>query len=68
MTTRLSINMNDQTTADLKELAARRQTFVTEIVRRAVSVYKFIEDECVQGDKTLKVVHPDGRESIVTIL
>jgi predicted transcriptional regulator len=68
MTTRLSVNINDETAEALKSLAARRQTTVTEIVRRAVSVYKFVEDEVVDGDKTLKLVAPHGGETIVSML
>lgn len=68
MTTRLSVNINDETAAALKDLAERRQTTVTEIVRRSVSVYKFIEDEVVDGNKTLKLVAPEGSETVVTVL
>lgn len=68
MTTRLSVNINDETSVALKDLAARRQTTVTEVIRRAVSVYKFVEDEVVDGDKTLKLVQRDGRETIITVL
>ena len=68
MTTRLNININDETEAALKELAKRRETTVTEIVRRAVSVYKFIEDEVVDGNKTLKLVSREGQETIMTMV
>lgn len=68
MTTRLSVNINDETAAALKDMAEKRQTTVTEIVRRAVSVYKFIEDEVVDGNKTLKLVAPEGSETTVTVL
>ena len=47
MATRLSVNINDETARALKELAERRETSVTDIIRRAVSVYKFVEDEVV---------------------
>jgi predicted transcriptional regulator len=53
--TRLNINVNDETAAALQELAAKRDTTLTEIVRRAVSVYKFVEDEVVDGEKTLEI-------------
>ena len=42
MTVRLSVNVNDETQHALEDLAERKNTTVTEIVRRAVSVYKFI--------------------------
>jgi len=68
MTTRLNVNINDETAEALKELAERRQTTVTEIVRRAVSVYKFVEDEVVDGNKVLKLVAPEGQETIVSMV
>lgn len=66
MSTRLSVNINDETEAALRELAARRGTSVTEIVRRAVSVYKLVEDEVGQNKKTLQLV--DSKNDVVTTL
>ena len=57
VTTRLGVNINDETAAALNDLAARRQVTVTETVRRAVSVYKFIEDQ-VRDGKELRIVGP----------
>lgn len=68
MTTRLNVNINDETAAALKDLAERRQTTVTEIVRRSVSTYKFIEDEVVDRHKTLKIVAPEGAETVLNLL
>lgn len=64
MTVRLSVNINDETEEALKELAARRDTTVTEIIRRAVSVYKFVEDEVGQNKKSLQLV--DRENNTVT--
>ncbi len=55
MTVRLSININDETTRDLKEMAERNNTTVTDIVRRAVSVYYFVVNETDKGKK-LRIV------------
>ena len=63
MATRLSVNINDETARALKELAERRETSVTDIVRRAVSVYKFVEDEVSEG-KTVQLV---DRDEVVTL-
>ena len=68
MTTRLNVNINDETAAALKGLAERRQTTVTEIVRRAVSVYKFVEDEVVDGDRTLKLVGRGGESTVSMVI
>lgn len=43
MSTRLSVNINDATRDALLELADKNETTVTDIVRRAVSLLKFIE-------------------------
>jgi hypothetical protein len=66
--TKLNVNINDETAAALKDLAERRQITVTEVVRRAVSVYKFVEDEVVDGDAKLKLVKPDGGETTVAVV
>lgn len=64
MAVRLSVNINDETEQALKELAERRGTTVTEIVRRAVSVYKFVEDEVGRDGKALQIV--DRQNDTVT--
>lgn len=48
---RLNVNLNKETAAALKELAAKQQISLTEAVRRAVSVLKFIDEEKSQGRK-----------------
>lgn len=68
MVTKLNVNINDETAAALKDLADRRQITVTEVVRRAVSVYKFVEDEVVDGDSTLKLVKSNGSETTVAVV
>jgi predicted transcriptional regulator len=55
---RLSVNINDDTAATLHQLAADRGVTVTEVVRRAVSVLKFVEDEVAAGSK-LQVARGD---------
>ena len=69
MATRLNINVNDETAAALQELAAKRGTTLTEVVRRAVSVYKFVEDEVVDGGKTieLKDKHSGERTTLAVL-
>lgn len=62
MTTRLNVNINDETAVALRELAQRRNTSVTEVVRRAVSVYKFIEDEVGQNGKQLQLVDNENNQ------
>jgi hypothetical protein len=42
---RLTININDETDAALRELAEKQGTTVTEQIRRAVGIYKFFLEE-----------------------
>lgn len=65
MTTRLSVNINDETAEALKDLAERRGTSVTEVVRRAVAVYKFVEDEVGLQGKTMQLV--DDKDRVTTV-
>lgn len=46
---RLSVNMNQDTAEALKEIADEAGISLTEAVRRAISVYKFVEDEIDKG-------------------
>lgn len=69
MSVRLNININDETAAALQALAAKRDTTLTEIVRRAVSVYKFVEDEVIDGDKSLELVdNRSGERTTLAVL
>ena len=56
MATRLSVNISEDTARSLRELAERNETSITEIIRRAVGVYKYIEDEVTINHKVLKLV------------
>lgn len=59
--TRLSVNMNRQTTDDLKSLAEARQLSYTETIRRIVAVARYLEDELEQG-RVIQVVDKDRNE------
>lgn len=56
---RLSINLSSDTAAALRELAEHKGTSVTEAVRRAIAVWKFVEDEVAQGHR-IAVIDKDG--------
>lgn len=49
MTTRLNVNVNDETAAALRGLAERDGTTVTEQIRRAVGVLAFFEERRAAG-------------------
>ena len=57
--TRLSVNISEDTARSLRELAERNETSITEVIRRAVGVYKYIEDEVTINHKVLKLVSDD---------
>ncbi len=41
---RLSVNLNPETADTLKRLQARQGLTITEVVRRAISVYAYVSD------------------------
>lgn len=57
--TRLNVNLNEATAKALKELAEVNGLTLTETVRRAISVYKFMDDEVKSGNK-IRVKEPNG--------
>lgn len=64
-TTRLSVNINSETAQALQDLASRHGTSVTEIVRRAIGVYKFVDDETQKPDTTLQLVSENAKERAI---
>lgn len=61
MSARLNVNINDETAAALKELAAAEDLTVTELVRRSVSVYKYLHDNVLNDkDKKLQIVDEEN--------
>lgn len=48
---RLNVNINDRTAAEIHALMAEHGITATEVVRRAVGVYRFIDYEKTQGSK-----------------
>jgi hypothetical protein len=58
---RLNVNLNAETAEALKEIADHRGISFTEAVRRAISVYKFIDDETQEG-RHIQTVSADRNE------
>jgi predicted transcriptional regulator len=56
MTVRLNVNLSDDVAAALKEIADKRGLTATEAVRRAIAWYKFIDEEVVDGNRTIQLV------------
>ena len=57
MSTRLGVNVNDQTAAQIRLLQARQQTTATEVIRRAIAAYTYI---CAAQDRGERVEFTDG--------
>lgn len=59
MTVRLNVNIGGKVAAELHRVAASEDITITEAVRRAVSVWVWIEGEKAAG-RSLAVVSEDG--------
>jgi predicted transcriptional regulator len=57
---RLSVNLSQETAAALKNLANDQGLSMTEVMRRAISIYKFVIDERDAGRK-IHTMDADGR-------
>lgn len=55
MSTRLSVLINNETNEAIRQLMADEDTSATEIIRRAVAVYHFVQHETASG-KTLRLI------------
>jgi hypothetical protein len=64
---RLSCNLNQETAAALKSIAASSGLSYTEVVRRAIGVYKFLIDENDSG-RQVRTMDPDERNQREVIL
>lgn len=62
-TRRLNINISEETASALQELAEKSGTNVTNVVRRAVGVYKFLDDELAGKDRTLQIVDKESNQA-----
>jgi hypothetical protein len=67
MSTRLNVNINDETAEALRQLAVEEHTTVTEVVRRAVSVYKFFEDAKDSG-QSIQLIGEDDKVTSVQLV
>jgi hypothetical protein len=64
---RLSVNLSHETADMFKTLAERKGLSFTEAVRRAITIWKFVEDQLSQGNE-LAIVETDGKARKVLIL
>jgi len=64
---RLSVNLGSETADIFKELIERKGLSITEGVRRAIAIWKFLEDEKSLGNQ-IAVVEPDESVRKVILL
>jgi hypothetical protein len=64
---RLSVNVSTETAEAFKSAARRKGLTITEGARRAIAVWKFVEDEAAAGNE-LAVIEPGGSVHKVVLL
>lgn len=63
---RLNVNMNRETASALKALAEKQGISLTEAVRRAIAVFKFVDDEQSDGRKIQTMdAHDQNKRELV---
>lgn len=67
-TVRLSVNLGEQPAAALRELMSKKGITATEAVRRALSVWKFVEDELAQGNRLAVLVGEGDHRAVREII
>jgi predicted transcriptional regulator len=50
---RINIELSDELTATVKELAKKRDSSISEVIRRAISLENFFDQELSEGTKVL---------------
>jgi hypothetical protein len=64
---RLSVNLSEDTAAAFRAVVGRRGLTITDGIRRAIRVWKFVEDEIAAGN-VLAVIEADGSVRKVVLL
>lgn len=58
---RLTVQFPEKTSQTLEELAAQDQTSKTEVIRKAISLYKYLERETRDGKHNVAIVDENGK-------
>jgi hypothetical protein len=56
---RLNVNMNEKTALELREVAKSDGISITEVVRRAIALYRYVRAETKKG-RVLQIMDKDG--------
>ena len=65
---RLSVNLGSGPAEALRELMASKGISATEAIRRAISVWRFIEDEQARGNRIAVIETSQGKQNIREVL
>jgi predicted DNA-binding protein len=65
---RLSINLSTETAETLKALAERKGVTITEGIRRAIIIWKFMEDEISQGNQIAVIQKDETIRKVLMLL
>jgi hypothetical protein len=64
---RLSVNLSSETATMFKALIERKGLSITEGIRRAIAIWKFLEDQKDQGNE-IAIIEPDDTVRKVVLL
>jgi hypothetical protein len=64
---RLSINLSAETADAFKALIERKGLTITEGIRRAITVWKFVEDETAKGNEIAVIEQDDSIRKVVLL-
>ncbi|MFG1921237.1 hypothetical protein [Cryptosporangium sp. NPDC048952] len=65
---RLSVNLGTGPATALRELMESKDITATEAIRRAISVWKFIEDEQARGNRIAVIETAGGKQNVREVL
>lgn len=68
MSTRLNININDETANAIRQWQSREARNATEIVRRSISIYDYIQTQRYEHGATFLMELPNGEQWKIEVL
>lgn len=65
---RLSINLSAEAAEAIRDITARRGITITEAIRRAISIHKYLDDAAQRGAKILVEESDDSVKELIFVL
>ena len=66
-TVRLSVNLSPESAETFRALIKRKGLTITEGIRRAIAVWKFVEDETQRGNQIAVIERDDSIRKVVLL-